>query len=158
MVIDTFKSFHEDAHQDEDERYYAWSDALSCGHDGVDSDHRRIFAMAERLRTADLRGHGTAVVAQLLDELMDYVHEHFSREEALMKAIDYPDFVDHQFEHGLLIQRVQSLHLEFSESKHLSHKEMWQFLRRWLRYHILHADAEMARFALMTEQQADTKA
>lgn len=128
-------------------RYYSWTDALSCGHEGIDADHRHLFDIAERLRAASLPGQENVEVGQLLVELMDYVHGHFAREEALMQAISYPGYADHQFEHSLLMRRVRKLHDDFVKGMHISQKEVWQFLRRWLRYHIMNADMQMAQYA-----------
>lgn len=142
-----FISHYEDEDKQDEEQYYAWSDSLSCGNGDVDADHRRLLDIAERVRTADMQGQDDAVVGHLLLELMEYVQGHFAREEALMQDVNYPGLADHQFEHGLLIQRVQSLHREFLDGQRVANKEMWQFLRRWLRYHIMNADVRMALFA-----------
>lgn len=138
---------YEDEDKLEDAQYYAWSDALSCGNGDVDADHRRLLDIAERVRSADMQGQCDAAVGNLLLELMEYVQAHFAREEALMQNVNYPGLADHQFEHGLLIQRVQGMYQEFLDGQRVSNKEMWQFLRRWLRYHIMNADVRMALFA-----------
>ncbi|HJW56059.1 MAG TPA: bacteriohemerythrin [Burkholderiaceae bacterium] len=133
--------------ENEESRHYMWHDSLSCGHESIDTDHRYLFDIAERLRIAGIHGQADAEIGQILAELMDYVDRHFAREEALMQAVDYPCMADHRFEHSLLIRRVKSLYRRFIEGKPLQPREVAQFVNRWLRYHIMHSDLDMARYA-----------
>ncbi|QDZ28507.1 bacteriohemerythrin [Noviherbaspirillum sp. UKPF54] len=136
----------------EDLRYYAWTDSLACGHEGIDADHRCLFDIAERLRNASLQEQDNTVVANILRELLSYIQGHFAREEALMAAVNYPGFEDHRFEHSLLARHVRKLYQDFVDEKPIAYTDMWQFLRRWLRYHIMESDMHIARYVAKAKQ------
>lgn len=131
----------------EDAFYYAWTDSLACGDETIDADHRSLFDVAERLRNASLHEQGNAITGALLHELLDYIQGHFAREEALMAAISYPGLEEHRFEHSLLAHHVRKLHQDFLAEKPIAHIDMWQFLRRWLRNHIMASDTLMVQYA-----------
>ena len=131
----------------EDLRYYSWTDSLACGHESIDADHRCLFDIAERFRNASLRVQDKVALRNILDELLGYIEGHFAREEALMVAINYPGLEDHRFEHSLLACHVRRLDRNFQDEKPVAYDDVWQFLRRWLRYHILGADKQMALYA-----------
>jgi hemerythrin-like metal-binding protein len=60
----------------------------------VDEDHRTLFWLLDRLATHrrefDLDG-----LNPLLDQLIEYTFAHFTREEAVMQAVDYPELPNH---------------------------------------------------------------
>lgn len=137
----------ENESENREARHYVWHASLSCGNDSIDADHRHLFDITERLRTAGMRDHEQVELGRTIPELMDYVGQHFAREEVLMQTVDYPGFTDHRLEHSLLVRRVKSLYKLVVEGEPLPTKETTKFLDRWLRYHIMHSDLDMARYA-----------
>lgn len=121
---------------------------MSCGNEFIDADHRNIFDIAIRLHAAKLQSDERHALGVILDELMEYIHGHFSREEAFMQAINYPEHDAHQFEHGLLMRRLHHLHHRFVEEGYEgSYDEVSEFVQKWIRYHIMNTDMALARYA-----------
>lgn len=127
----------------------AWADTLSCGHAEIDADHQHLLEIVERLQNTSAHEDERMMVGNLLSELLEYVQGHFAREESLMQAIPFPGYADHHFEHGLLTSRVRSMHHDFVNAKTIAPKEVWRFLRRWLRYHIMNNDIKMLQYLTM---------
>ncbi|HJV84090.1 MAG TPA: bacteriohemerythrin [Noviherbaspirillum sp.] len=143
----TKSSISSGAHAADPLPYFVWSDSLFTGNEAIDADHRRLFDIAERLRRESLQAQDNAAIGNSVDELLDYVQGHFAREEALMAATNYPDLEHHRLEHTLLTRHVQKLTKSFRDEKPVASTQIWQFLRRWLRYHIMETDREMASYA-----------
>lgn len=122
----------------------AWTDRLLVGNDDIDADHRRLFAIAERLHAGIVLGQGEDVVREVLHELRTYTLEHFSREEALMAQIRHAGMDEHVIEHRLLTYRLRNLHYQFEGGERDLHEPLAIFMERWLSRHILTADLELA--------------
>jgi len=78
--------------------------------------------------------------------LIESVHAHFTDEEALMQEKGYPDFDLHKAEHDFLLAQVLNFREEFAADKVGFSESMMDYLRDWLRDHILISDRRMARF------------
>lgn len=130
----------------EEVQHYSWTDAMSCGNEFIDADHRNIFDIANRLHAAKLQSDEKHTLRAILAELVEYIRCHFSREEAFMQAINYPERDAHEFEHSLLMLRVRILHHQFAEGNQRSYDEVSEFVQKWIRYHIMNTDMARARY------------
>jgi hemerythrin len=141
-----------------------WSKPFETGIELVDSQHKRLFVLLNTL--ADSFSAGTpneAVVAQTLQELLDYAHQHFTEEEALMKThhVDPQHLSIHHMEHNSFsyhLGRLQ-LHTNADEDVVRTAEKLVRFITSWLVYHVLGIDKVMAAqiYAIeqgMTPQQA----
>lgn len=72
-------------------------------------DHRRLFKLLDRIST-NRRESDLDETNALLDELLEYTFDHFSREEKAMAACAYPSSVQHAKEHVAMRQAfIESL-------------------------------------------------
>ncbi len=122
-----------------------WSDNLRVGIDSIDKDHQVLIGLLNKV------SHGlrdNAAVDELVNELMEYTHYHFKREEAVMKICNYPDFDAHKAQHVELTKKVGAL----AHKWHTSHddkviRDLHTFLRSWLSGHIISTDMTIAQYA-----------
>ncbi|GAB3546346.1 hypothetical protein GCM10027343_23980 [Noviherbaspirillum agri] len=135
-------------------QHYSWTDAMSCGNEFIDADHRNIFDIAHRLHAAKLQSDENHILIAILAELVEYIHGHFSREEAFMHSINFPERDAHQFEHGLLMLRVRNLLRRFAEGNQGSYDELSEFVQKWIRYHIMNTDMALARYTRTVKFEA----
>ena len=70
---------------------------------------RDCFPYAQKLQAAIRAGAGCELLRSLLDELVDYTHCHFAREEELMQRISYPHYSDHRRQHEDLRSKVKTM-------------------------------------------------
>jgi len=120
----------------------SWSDKFSVEVQSIDKQHQKLFAMLNELHDAMRAGKGRQLVPAILERLVDYTHEHFAAEEALMKQAKYPDFASHKAEHEKLKNEVAKM------LKDAEHDGDWStlslplldFLRNWLQSHIVNRD------------------
>jgi len=122
--------------------FLIWNDSYTVGVEELDHQHMGLFAMANEVYTAMLSGQSEAVTAEMLDKLVNYTHEHFSAEEALMEAAHYPKLDFHRTHHRDLTQQVNKYLARFDQGENLTNIDMLNFFNDWLTNHILKEDKE----------------
>jgi len=118
----------------------SWSPELSVGVDTLDADHRLLVKTINDVFDALLGGSGSSATHKALQDLGNYVREHFSREETWMAEHSFPQYEAHRKEHQALcdhITRLQRLNGEYDEQIAV---ELLIVLRDWLLGHIANSD------------------
>lgn len=123
---------------------FTWSSEYSVGNDLIDTEHRTLFDLADRLHSAMLSGSGRAALRSLFVELADYTRTHFAHEEALMAMHAYPKRPEHAEIHRQLIARITKLQNDLDGGKLTVTMDTMQFLREWLQHHIGKTDRLVA--------------
>ena len=115
-----------------------WRDAFKVGIDQVDKEHQHLFNLVGKL-------HGETVM-DVLDELLDYVSQHFQHEEELMKLASYPDFAEHVAQHEALTNSVAEFISGTTNWDEERVRELRVFATKWLVGHILNSDLKFGRW------------
>ncbi|RDE19539.1 diguanylate cyclase [Motiliproteus coralliicola] len=131
-----------------------WNDGLSVGVEEIDNDHKTLIALINALFVALDEGDTQHSIEDSFDRLEDYIHRHFSREEALMAQYHYSDRADHQAQHRNFTDRVRELKAELlsSSSREVAEKAI-DFLTQWLIHHIVAEDTKLAHLIKTSRQQ-----
>lgn len=127
-------------------RLMRWMDLYATGIEKIDRQHETLTDLLNALNEAFRGGRPNEVLLFRLDQLIESTHEHFTDEEALMRRKEYPDIDLHKAEHDFLLAQVAHFREEFAASKAELSDSMMDYLRDWLRDHILISDRRMARF------------
>lgn len=124
-----------------------WKDEYAVGHPLIDSHHRELFVRFNALISACRARKGREEIDRLYDFLDEYVHVHFSAEEALMADAIYPDMATHQRQHQEFIKRLRQWQSQFEESGASFDLlvETNEALFAWLIQHIRLVDMKLAR-------------
>lgn len=129
---------------------FIWSEHFETHIELVDTQHKRLCALLNKLCDcfADGRMPNEEVVANTLQELVDYSQQHFSDEEELMKShnLDPHHIALHRMEHNSFVydlSRLQ-LHINVDEDEVQTAERLVRFVTSWLVYHILGVDQLMA--------------
>jgi len=117
--------------------YLIWRNDLNTGIEVIDSQHKRIVDMINRLDLAQTQGH--AVVGKVIEELVDYTVSHFAFEESLMESAGYQFSRAHKRIHDLFIKRVSGYRTRYEQGEDIA-EELKDLLSRWLFSHILNED------------------
>ena len=124
-----------------------WSSDLSIGVVQIDGQHQKLVGMVNRLHDAMKNRTGAQEVAAILSELVEYTKYHFATEEKLMQQHGYPETQAHKTEHTNLTKQVAELAVKVGESNtSLITIETMNFLRDWLKNHILGTDMKFGQF------------
>lgn len=125
-----------------------WRDQMSVGVKALDDDHKHLIDIVNRFETQLTQGLDEAVMKATIKQLVDYITEHFAREEKLQLTVSYPFADVHKEEHEALKKRVQGIIRTYfvEKSKPVDKSattEMLAFLKTWLMDHILGSDMQM---------------
>lgn len=114
---------------------------MSVGVQSLDSDHQRLLGLLNELDLSIATGTGGEEIASVLDRLTHYVTEHFGREEALMRAVGYPDVDSHIRAHGVLTGQVRDITQRHrTNPEAIRERAVMGFLVSWLTTHIMGRD------------------
>jgi hemerythrin len=94
---------------------FGWYPALELGIKEIDEQHRELFRRIDLLVDAMMRRSGPEELASLFDFLGQYVLEHFSAEETLMRVHAYPQRAEHQAEHKRFVEDLKVLQREYTK-------------------------------------------
>ncbi len=124
---------------------FKWSDEYSVGVEEIDVQHKKLFDLLEKLRTAIHEKHGSAACVEILEELVSYTKVHFTLEESLMRLAHYENFEAHQQRHRDLVAEVEQMYQKIQSGGASISFELLHFLRNWLTKHILNEDMAYAK-------------
>ena len=124
-----------------------WNSNYEIGNTQVDTEHKEIFGMVDKLLTDDFKGRSDKIKSTI-DFLAGYVQRHFTHEEDLMKESEYPHMAVHVKQHqaffktvGELVQRIDgnldSIDLGLEVNK---------VIVEWLAEHVMGSDKVMVDY------------
>jgi hemerythrin-like metal-binding protein len=120
--------------------FFPWVDEYSVGIAEIDTQHRRLVSIINRVY-ADLVGtKEEQLLGPLLDELIDYAKEHFSTEEGYLERAHYPGTADHKALHAGFSAEILEVKARLDSGTRVSPLQVADFLKRWLSEHILRQD------------------
>ena len=128
----------------------AWRSIMSTGIELIDHDHKRLVELINELQEATEFNVEEVQRQHILDEVVSYTKYHFSREEALMKLNNYPDFKAHQQQHRQMIREINQCLEEYGNDKSQAIDHIARFLKTWLLEHINGSDQEYVPYLKIT--------
>ncbi len=131
-----------------------WADSLSVGFRLLDTDHKRLIELVNKLHDASEQGQNAAALLAIIDALIDYSKTHFIHEETLMRKTAYPQFIPHKIEHDRLIRQIEDMRKRFAAGQIGLSKDTIVFIRTWLCDHIVKIDKHLGEWLAKHEPQA----
>jgi len=128
-----------------------WSDTYRVGVDAIDDDHQMLVSLSNRASQGSL---GDTDFDEIINELVNYTHNHFKREEIIMDVCGCPDLEEHRRTHVHIAGKVDELAESWHKNRNLdtSH-QLVQFLQTWLAGHVRQVDTEIANYTKGKEQE-----
>jgi hemerythrin len=123
---------------------FLWKEEYSVDHSEIDTQHKRLFQLADALQAAMLAGKGNAALSKTLTNLIAYTKHHFACEERLMQSHHYPEFARHKALHDELTKRVIEFQKSFTSGRTALTIDLFQFLKDWLTHHIGETDRKVS--------------
>jgi len=123
-----------------------WKDEFSVGVTALDLQHQSIINVINSLSEKPrLFGRSTSIPSAL-NELTNYVSEHFLLEERLLEENGYQDLLEHSKRHTAYSKKITQLCTESLHRKSEVPAELLDFLSQWWTNHILHEDMKYKSF------------
>ena len=126
-----------------------WTPALAVGIEEIDAQHQELFRRAERFLDS-LQHSSRRDIGIMLSYLRLYCVTHFGAEEAWMRDVGFPGYVQHRAEHETFIEHLVQLSAEHEKrgGPGLQPVRVGSFLSRWLEDHVSRTDCAFAAFLL----------
>ncbi len=143
------------------ESTFKWRDEWLLGIPTLDNQHQKLADCLHRLVTECTRLHGQngndngsendtetrEALMKLLDELCARTRAHFSIEEDMMLAANYPRYADHRREHVMLLAELTSTFAApIKDGRCNMNPEILGALKSWFIVHVAHSDRQFANW------------
>jgi hemerythrin len=102
--------------------------------------------MLNALYTALKAGEGREALGKILNGLVEYTSTHFATEEQLMKDAGYPGYLEHKDKHEKMAAKVLDYMQKYQANEIKSLIEISNFLKDWLKKHIMNTDKAYSPF------------
>ena len=126
----------------------SWVTSLNTGVGIIDQDHKGLFRTLNLLNLAMIEGQSKELINRIIQELIEYIIEHFGHEEQLMEQYKYADSRAHIDEHMKLIARVTASTADIENGRNAVPLVLLEFLYNWLNSHIMKSDKKLAQALL----------
>lgn len=125
---------------------FKWTKAHAVFVPEVDAEHRNLYRMAEELQQSILGNADETHVQEKLRALIAATEDHFTYEERLMLAANYPSYAWHKQQHDTVRKRAHEfVPLIESGDRQAAHL-LLEFLSGWLRDHTGLTDRMMGAY------------
>ena len=122
-----------------------WSPNLSVGDDELDSDHKELIAILNRLDGKMKGSAGHDAISRIFDDLIARTERHFRREEEIMMREGYPEAEHHAKVHQALAEEIREFKRELATGMQIG-PEITEFIKRWLISHIMESDKHLGGY------------
>ncbi len=117
-----------------------WEDRFSVGNEKIDSQHKSLVDLINKLEEIEQKG---GQLSQVFEQLDNYVQTHFREEEKLLQLADYDDLEAHKLKHQEFetwLHSVKVVYKSAGPNAHYITATVNHFLQEWLVEHILKSD------------------
>ncbi|MCL2006010.1 MAG: hemerythrin family protein [Planctomycetaceae bacterium] len=123
-----------------------WTSALETGHPVIDSQHKELVSVVDKLLTACQQGQAADKITPTVDYLVSYTKRHFSEEEALQQQSNYPDYNNHRGLHADFVKVIMELSAELKQTGPTPTliNKIVRNVADWLISHIQQQDGKLA--------------
>jgi hemerythrin len=125
---------------------FHWIDSLGTGIDEVDSQHKGLLELLNRLANTEANATPEAEIADIVAALARYARDHFDLEVRMMQSADCDlrHVVMHVHEHEDFMRHVSFAGEGLDAGEARVGHELASYLAQWLWRHIMGVDQVMA--------------
>lgn len=126
---------------------FLWTEYFSVGVRELDQQHQQLFTLVNRLISATgTTNIHSEMISDILGEITRYAQAHFSTEERLMEAYDYPCLEEQKVQHNDFRKKTNELIENETIGGEQKPEVLLKFLTNWLSHHILEDDMAYRSF------------
>ncbi len=126
--------------------FFEWDARYELDVESMDDEHKVLIAKMNRTYDLVARQAAQSECLEALDDFIAYTSTHFADEEKFMQRMAYPQFDMHRSLHQSLIGNLEQFREEMRKGA-LVERELFEFLARWLKGHIVGVDKSYASFS-----------
>lgn len=121
-----------------------WNKSFELGIPIIDEQHQELITIANKLYQLNSQlneDYNYDYIMAIIGELQAYTLYHFNTEEALLNAVDYPEFSSHKKEHEAFIAYLKTINDEKIEREQdVFLNELLKQVIHWIFNHIKTVD------------------
>ena len=121
-----------------------WKKEFSIGVTKIDNQHKKIIKILNQLISQQVIGKTDKEIEEILDNLQDYIKEHFKTEEEYMLKHQYSGYEEQRKEHNQFIDRLFEAQKEYCKNGRLTSINLFNFVWDWFSQHILKLDKQLS--------------
>ncbi len=126
--------------------YVRWDRTYGVDIEEMDSQHKRILTLVNKIHDAENAENGHKRIPDLLNSIQNEFKGHFFAEEALMRKVKYPGLIEHKKHHDLLLKQILEIQKKLVLGKSVSSINLAEFLRDWTINHIKKHDQSYGQY------------
>lgn len=127
-------------------QYAIWKEEYSVGIETLDSQHKKILKMLNRLYSAIHEGSQSHLLGRILLELSEYTKTHFLDEESIMQECNYPECEQQKKAHKEMTLKTQDISMLYQRTSGDFSLDTLQFIKDWWVNHIIIMDQKYKPF------------
>jgi methyl-accepting chemotaxis protein len=122
------------------DKFVQWTSKLETHVPVIDSQHRKLCEYINDLYAAMKNNHTGSELRNIVKKLRDYTASHFSDEERLFMASQYPGAGEHKEIHKKFVAQLDDFEKQLKSGTATVSMELLTFLKDWLINHIAGTD------------------
>ncbi|MEW6652654.1 MAG: bacteriohemerythrin [Bacteroidota bacterium] len=132
-----------------------WNSTYNIGINQIDSQHRLLFTIAEKILSFKKPTEHKEEVSELIKALLTNLTVHFNTEEALFVKFKYPFKELHIQKHMMIRNEIVEMIKKNNSLEKLVY-DLPSVLEKWLVEHMLEDDKNFAKWASSKEAQQNS--
>jgi hemerythrin len=129
-----------------------WDDRYKLGIDTIDTQHKKLFELVNRLFELEDSNNDKEEFRKLLYEFNNYMKMHFHDEEEYMSLVEFPNIEGHKKLHQEIIESIDQA-ISSSAKLSIVKSKMRIVSKRVLIEHIVHEDIKINLFLAEKEDE-----
>ncbi len=119
-----------------------WGDKYSVGISMIDEEHKKLIGILNKAIFAKEHNDNPEEIKEVLSEMVEYSHKHFSTEETYMIKFNFPEYQSHRNEHLDFTDKTITSYNKFVRGDYQIANELPEYLKQWLANHIQVTDRQ----------------
>lgn len=117
-----------------------WNEAYSVNIPEIDIQHKKLIDLINRLYNSYLNKEHDQKIGEIIIEIKEYTHYHFTTEEELFAKKNYKHALEHRLLHKSFTEELEAMVDSYDGMKLVLTMKTMTLLQRWLTNHILKED------------------
>ena len=122
-----------------------WKKEYSIGVTALDNQHKKIIKIVNQAISLQFSKQNEKEIEEILDNLQNYIKEHFKAEEEYMLQHHYSGYEEQRNEHNQFIERLFNAQSEYYKKGHVTSINIFNFVWDWFSQHILIVDKKIGK-------------
>ncbi|NOZ47969.1 MAG: hemerythrin family protein [Chlorobi bacterium] len=125
---------------------YTWQDKYNVDILSIDLQHQKFLEIFNKLSDIINFKSCKDKVSEIFFSLGHFTENYFTKEEMLFNNYKYPNFTAHKEAHNNFIAQIIHFNKNYINGKEDVCIELYQFLEKWFKNHILEYDKDAVTF------------